>query len=76
MAGKFVDFDEFKKNVSFDIVDPHPRNDEGVGVMALFSQGFIKSFDKEFAKSYPEIARNLTAYDLYTMMLKEFDQNA
>lgn len=73
MANTFSDFDEFKKNVSFDIVD---SDDGAIRVMALFSQGFIKSFDKEFAKSYPEIARNLTAYDLYTMMLKEFDQNA
>lgn len=74
MANTFVDFDEFKKNVSFDISDP--SDDGTVGVMALFSQGFIKSFDKEFVKSYPEVARSLAAYDLYNMILKEFDGNA
>ena len=74
MANTFADFDEFKKNVSFDISDPD--DDGGVRIMALFSQGFIKNFDNEFVKSYPDVARNLTAYDLYNMILKEFDQNA
>lgn len=74
MANTFSDFDEFVKCVSFDISDPN--HDDSIGVMAIFSQGFIKQFDKEFVKSNPDVARKLTAFDLYNMIRKEFDENA
>ncbi len=58
-------FEEFEKNVSFDIIEDKDGQSQ---VLAIFSMGYAKTFSNEFIKDYPELVKDLTAYELFQLV--------
>lgn len=61
-------FDDFLKYCTFDLI---PADNNDVKVEVIFSSGFIKKFSKDFVDSNLEVAKKLTAADLYDCMNHE-----